>query len=533
MNSDTVTPAQVPDGEPTPPHQQLRGFTPSTPQPQTGFIAPDQPAAVPTAPTPASMRPEPPSRLTNAQSAPPPLSAAEGPTPPSLTPPSLMASPEPGISPLQTSAPASQAQMPLAYESAHVSLGAAPQNLDALYAPPAFSEITTPAQPKRRKPLVIVSIILLILALLGALIFGFFALSRSSAFNVAPPSSHSVPDAPPITVDPKSPVPQWEAVAQAVSPSVVTINVTNGSTGGVGSGVIYHKDGLIITNHHVIADGQGSDGKIIVTLTDQRIYEAKIVGTDPSSDLAVIQLVNPPTDLKVASLGASSDLVVGQPVMAVGAPLGLSNTVTTGIISALNRPVEVAAKQSRNPEDPFGQLDPNGAQDTIITNAIQIDASINPGNSGGPLFNSQGQVIGINSSIASLSESGSDKAGSIGLGFAIPVDLVRSVADQLVDSGKVRHAVLGVVISNAYAEVGGTRHLGSLVKEITPNGAADQAGIRVDDVITHVDGTRTPSVKALQGTIRQYTAGSEVTITLYRDGETLEVRATLQALDKE
>lgn len=383
---------------------------------------------------------------------------------------------------------------------------------------------------------IIVSV-LVTLALVAAGLWALWTYGRHLLITEphAPQSGQTyTPDPPPLTdVDPQA-APHWESVSAAVSPSVVTISVSDGSRGGgVGSGVIYSNDGLIITNHHVIADAQGEGGKIAVTLPDQRIYTAQIVGTDPTSDLGVIRLDNPPSDLTVASFGTSSNLVVGQPVMAIGAPLGLSNTVTTGIVSALDRPVEVSATHNVDPEDPFGQLDPESAGDTIVTNAIQVDASINPGNSGGPLFNQQGQVIGINSSIASIAEPGSDRAGSIGLGFAIPVDLVRSVADQLINNGKVAHALLGVSITSVAGELDGARHLGALIEKVVPGGAADLAGLRENDLITHVNGKRVPSAKALQGVIRQYTAGTEVTVTVIREGQSVEVHAALQALDKE
>ena len=180
----------------------------------------------------------------------------------------------------------------------------------------------------------------------------------------------------------------WENVAQTVSPAVVTISVSAQNSSGIGSGAIVDSAGNIVTNYHVISSVVDGSGRIQVTLTDGRIYEAKIVGTDKSTDLAVIRLVNPPSDLVAAQFGQSSDLKVGQPVMAIGSPLGLSNTVTTGIVSALNRPVQVQASESQNQDnskDPFGQLQQQGNQSqSITTNAIQVDASINPGNSRAP-----------------------------------------------------------------------------------------------------------------------------------------------------
>lgn len=324
----------------------------------------------------------------------------------------------------------------------------------------------------------------------------------------------------------------WQAIAAAVSPTVVTIHVTAPTESGVGSGVIYADDGTIVTNHHVIMPAVNSQGRIQVTLKDGRLYEATIVGTDPSTDLAVIRLTNPPSDLAVAQFGSSANLTVGSHVMAIGSPLGLSNTVTTGIISALDRPVSVQAKSQRqfDPNDPFGQLDPNAnATESVVTNAIQVDASINPGNSGGPLFDAAGSVIGINSSIASLTQNSSDTAGSIGLGFAIPVDLVRNVADQLIATGTVAHAILGVNISTAAVESDGTTYVSARIEELVPGGAAEQAGLQVGDAITHVDGSMVTSAKSLSGFIRRYSAGDTVTITYIRGGKSSEVEVTLQA----
>lgn len=333
--------------------------------------------------------------------------------------------------------------------------------------------------------------------------------------------------------------PDWQAVAAAVQPAVVTISVRSSSSSGVGSGVIYNAQGDIVTNYHVVSGATGADATIQVTLSDGRLYNATVVGTDPTTDLAVIRLENAPSDLTVAAFGSSSDLAVGQEVMAVGAPLGLSNTATTGIISALNRPVEVSRSkedsQELDPNDPFGQLpgfgggqeenQPQPSTETQITNAIQVDASINPGNSGGPLFDATGRVIGINSSIAS--NTSSDKAGSIGLGFAIPVDLVTSVADQLIATGTVDHAVLGVSVTTKAVAVDGSNVAGASVEELTRGGAAAQAGLQAGDVITAVDGESVSSSKQLTGYIRRYRSGQEVTITYVRNGEKRDVTVTL------
>ena len=330
--------------------------------------------------------------------------------------------------------------------------------------------------------------------------------------------------------------PDWQAVASAVSPAVVTIQVQSSSSTGMGSGVVYDAKGDIVTNYHVIAAAEQSGGKIQVTLADGRIYDAEVVGHDRTTDLAVIRLVNPPSDLTVARFGSSSHLTVGAPVMAIGAPLGLSKTVTTGIVSALNRPVEVAVDDdsSKNngqgdSSDPFGQQKRNqSSSDTVITNAIQVDASLNPGNSGGPLFDQTGAVVGINSSIKSVTSS-DGQAGSIGLGFAIPSDLVTSVADQLIAKGTVSHAVLGVNVTTAAVSVGGDTYAGAEIADVTSGGAADKAGLRKGDVITQVEGQEVSSAKQLTGYIRRYKGGDAVKLTYVRDGASHEVQVALQA----
>jgi trypsin family serine protease len=325
----------------------------------------------------------------------------------------------------------------------------------------------------------------------------------------------------------------WENVAQTVSPAVVTISVSAQNSSGIGSGAIVDSAGNIVTNYHVISSVVDGSGRIQVTLTDGRIYEAKIVGTDKSTDLAVIRLVNPPSDLVAAQFGQSSDLKVGQPVMAIGSPLGLSNTVTTGIVSALNRPVQVQASESQNQDnskDPFGQLQQQGNQSqSITTNAIQVDASINPGNSGGPLFNEHGQVIGINSSIASLSSSSNSEAGSIGLGFAIPSDLVVSVVNQLIQNGTVDHARLGVTVSTGAARVGNDTRAGAQISGVSQGSGAEAAGLKAGDVITKIDGNTVTSAQSLVGYVRRYMGGQEVSVTYVRDGVENTAKVTLQS----
>ena len=324
------------------------------------------------------------------------------------------------------------------------------------------------------------------------------------------------------TVPASSDATDWTAVASAVSPAVVTIQAQGASSGSTGSGVIYDAQGDIVTNYHVISSVL-TGGQIQVTLADGRLYAARVVGHDKTTDLAVIRLDNPPEDLTVARFTTSSTLQVGAPVMAIGAPLGLSNTVTTGIVSALNRPVEVSMD-----EDSTSQDQTQASSDLVITNAIQIDASINPGNSGGPLFDATGAVIGINSSIKSLATSSDGQAGSIGLGFAIPSDLVVSVADQLIASGSASHGMLGVTVKAATATVGSDTYVGAEIQEVTSGSGAAIAGLRVGDVILTVEGQEVTSPKQLVGYVRRYRAGDTVTMTIERNGATQDVSVTIQ-----
>ena len=313
----------------------------------------------------------------------------------------------------------------------------------------------------------------------------------------------------------------WTDVAAAVSPAVVTIQTQGASSGGTGSGVIYDAQGDIVTNYHVIASVLGG-GQIQVTLADGRLYSAKVVGHDKTTDLAVIRLDNPPSNLTVARFASSANLEVGAPVMAIGAPLGLSNTVTTGIVSALNRPVEVSMDEDSSSQDT------QASSDLVVTNAIQIDASINPGNSGGPLFDASGAVIGINSSIKSLSSSSDGQAGSIGLGFAIPSDLVVSIADQLISSGTASHGMLGVTVKAATTTVGSDTYVGAEVQDVSAGSGASAAGIRAGDVIVKVEGQEVTSPKQLIGYVRRYKAGDTVTMTIVRDGQTQDVSVRIQ-----
>jgi putative serine protease PepD len=295
-----------------------------------------------------------------------------------------------------------------------------------------------------------------------------------------------------------------EQVAAAVLPSVVSIVETSTSGGGEGTGVIIDSDGLVLTNNHVVAAAAGG-GSLRVTFNDGTSHPATIVGRDPVTDLAVIK-VSGVSGLTAATLGSSKDLDPGEQVVAIGSPLGLQGTVTSGIVSALDRPVRTGDATSAE------------TASTVI-DAIQTDAAINPGNSGGPLVNLTGEVVGINSAIATLGSTGS-QSGSIGLGFSIPVDQARAIARELIDTGTATHAQLGVSVQDA-------RDGGAAVAVVQAGSAAEQIGLREGDVITHVGARQVEDADSLIAAIRSYRPEDKVSITYTRDGSSQKVTATL------
>ena len=298
----------------------------------------------------------------------------------------------------------------------------------------------------------------------------------------------------------------WTAVAKEVSDSVVAIDVATSDGEAKGSGVVISDKGYIATNNHVISGAQ----QIQVTLASGAVYSAKVVGTDTTTDLAVIKLDNPPSDLKVAEFADSDNLAVGEAVMAIGNPLGYDDTATTGIVSALNRPVTVTD-------------DDNNA---IVTNAVQIDAAINPGNSGGPTFNAAGQVIGINSSIASTASS-SGTAGSIGIGFAIPSNLVKRVTNEIIDNGSVKHVALGITIKSSSVEADGVIRGCAQVQAVTDGGPASKAGVKAGDSIVAFNGKAVNNNYSLLGYVRASAMGDKVKLTVVRGGNTMDLEVTL------
>jgi putative serine protease PepD len=318
-----------------------------------------------------------------------------------------------------------------------------------------------------------------------------------------------------------------ESLSQAASevlPSVVSIGADGARGAGQGSGVIISEDGLVLTNNHVAAIADGRSGQLSVTLADGTTTAAEIVGRDPLTDLAVVQLDEENLgDLTPASLGSSADLVVGDTVLAVGSPLGLEGSVTSGIVSALNRPITLSgAPTLRGEPSPAAVID-----------AIQTDAAVNPGNSGGPLVNADGEVVGINTAIASLAGASGGPSGSIGLGFAIPIDEAQRIVDQLVEEGEVTHAYMGVQLADQAPVRQGRGEegaQGAVIVAVEPDGPADDAGLREGDIVTAVDGEAVEDAAALTAAVRSHAPGDEINVTVDRDGEEQTFTLTLASL---
>ncbi len=297
--------------------------------------------------------------------------------------------------------------------------------------------------------------------------------------------------------------PDWRSVAKNVSGGVVSIQARNDKNMSKGSGAIIDKQGHVVTNNHVIAGMQ----QLQVTLSNGQIYKAKLVGTDKTTDLAVLKVDGLPSSVKPVDFADSDALAVGQPVMAIGNPLGYDDTATTGIVSALNRPVSVMDDQSRS---------------EIVTNAVQIDAAINPGNSGGPTFDASGKVIGINSSIAATSARGGT-AGSIGIGFAIPSNLVKRVVNEIIKNGSVKHVALGIMVKSVNVTQNNITRGGAQVASVTPGAPAAKGGMRAGDTIVAFNGKSVTSNYSLLGFVRATALGDKATITVVRGNGTVNL----------
>jgi S1-C subfamily serine protease len=303
------------------------------------------------------------------------------------------------------------------------------------------------------------------------------------------------------------------AAAAKASPSVVTVYVQSGSDSGSGSGVVLTPDGYVLTNNHVVTMETSEVGDVQVRTADGTLYDAEVVGTDPSSDLAVIKL-DGAEDLTPAEFADSDDVQVGDVAVAIGAPLGLANTVTDGIISATDRAVATGSSQD----------------DTTVIDALQTDAAINPGNSGGALVNGAGQVIGINTAIASVASGtpgSSSQSGNIGVGFAIPSNTASRIAQEIIENGSATRAFLGVSARTDAGSDNSEIGTGAEIVSVEPDSAASAAGLRECDVITAVGDRTVTTSTELTAAVRSSAPGDTVSLTVRRDDETATVEVTL------
>lgn len=410
--------------------------------------------------------------------------------------------------------------------------------------------VTTAAPTAQKRRAVTVPVIAALAV--GALIGGAAGGGVVAASLGSSAGSQSAGSAKPMTVTVNNPssVTATTAIAAKASPSVVTINVTSANAGGTGSGVILSADGYVLTNNHVITqDGQASNATIEVTDSSGNLYSATVVGQDPTLDLAVIKVKNPKNFTPIA-FADSSKINVGDQVVAIGAPLGLSNSVTDGIVSALNRSIEIASSAAppgdtggnggNSNNGPFGfwnfGQNGNGGQtpgaqaSTIKVPVIQTDAAINPGNSGGALVDGAGKLVGINVAIAGTGSSpGGGQSGSIGVGFAIPSSVAQRVANQLIKDGKATHGLLGASVTDATSKNSST--VGAVIAQApTAGGAAAAAGLQKGDVVTRFNGAPITDAVDLTAQVRALAGGDQAKLTYVRGGRAATVQVTLGTL---
>lgn len=417
--------------------------------------------------------------------------------------------------------------------------------------PPAFGGDSAANSPKRSITLPVVVAIALGAAIIGG------GSGAGMAFYFAGQNGSPIASvtAQGITINDSSNVSTVTAVASKASPSVVTISVTGSSAAGSGSGIVLSEDGFILTNNHVATlDGATGNATIQVRDNTGRLFAATVVGTDPTVDLAVLKL-DGATNMTPIEWGDSSKLNVGDAAIAMGAPLGLPGTVTTGIVSALNRSIQIAssavpkaatpdqgtAPKGSSPFDfwnfDFGQgQGQNGTTPSQTTPSasisipvIQTDAAINPGNSGGALLDAKGRLIGINVAIASAGSSSSGQSGNIGVGFALPSNLAKRVADEIIATGTATHGLLGAQVSDAASAQGSTIE-GALIEKATAGGAAENAGIQAGDIVTRFNGVLITDASDITAQVRTLAAGSKVEIEVNRNGKTIAIQATLGGL---
>ncbi len=323
------------------------------------------------------------------------------------------------------------------------------------------------------------------------------------------PVTNALTEAPPAKETSNAPAGSVEAVAEKMLPTVVQLQVRGQSSAGEGSGFIISSDGLIVTNNHVV-EGAADTGQIVAVFHDGSTARATIVGRDPTSDVAVVR-ADGKEGLPTVDLGRSDDLRTGQSVVAIGSPFELSGTVTSGIVSSLHRPTRAGGE--------------DGSQATVL-DAIQTDAAINPGNSGGPLVNMRGEVIGINSAIYSPTSGGQSQGGSVGIGFAIPIDQARRIADEIVKTGKATQTILGVTVQDG--DEGGAR-----IVEVSPDGPGAKASLKEGDIVTKLDERTIDTSDALVAAVRSHKPGDKVRLELSNGSRTVEATLAGQQVETE
>lgn len=421
------------------------------------------------------------------------------------------------------------------HSGSHISGGQPP------YGP---SHVSHPANSPRRKATFGVGT--LVASILAAGLVGGGVVAASDAFlDEDSPAAVSSSQQGTVIVNNKDDVNVITAAAQKASPSVVTIKATGGGEGGTGSGIILDAEGHILTNTHVVTlDGKAANATVEVRTSDGRVLSASIVGTDPLSDLAVIKVDNA-SGLVPATLGDSAKLNVGDTAVAIGSPLGLTGTVTDGIVSTLNRTISVASSAAPkdggddsqgDDEGGFQFAPPDGGQGqssadqgSISLNVIQTDAAINPGNSGGALVNSKGEVIGVNVAIASAG-GGSSSSGNIGVGFSVPINHAKRVAQEIIDTGKASHGQFGVSVkAKSASSAASAFSVGAEVATVEPGSAAAKAGIKVGDVVTKFNDLAISDPNQLTAAVREQPAGASVKVTILRGGQEQQLDVTLGA----
>lgn len=370
-----------------------------------------------------------------------------------------------------------------------------------------------PVAPAPAKPAKRVSVAVIAAVVSGVLAGG----ASAAAFSMVGKSST-------IVVNNVESVNWVTGVAAKALPSVVTVSVGSSNSGGSGSGVVLTSDGMILTNAHVVTiDGKTSGVSIEVKTSDGTVSKAKIVGVDPTNDLAVIKATGVFTPIEFAD---SSMVNVGDNVVAIGAPLGLEESVTTGILSALNRTIQLAS--SASPDGALQLWNGSGAPQVSLR-VLQTDAAINPGNSGGALLNSKGQLIGINVAIATAGNTASSsQSGSIGVGFSIPSNIAKRISDELIKSGSASHGLLGALVSDAASSNSAAAFSnGAKIEKLTPGGAAEKAGLKAGDVVIAFNGQSIASASELTAAVRLEKANSQATVTVVRAGKELNIKVRL------